>query len=437
MTQKSVKRYVDSILSFLPIGVKVVDTNNVTNTYFTADEIKAMGAPKPKFSLFHLEISLNKETNQPEFSHTPQEVVSSILKTFDNGLRALQEISQLEQKLLPNLFKSNQKMFLKVPVKPEFLPEKPELGNLKQLPDENTWVFEEYERLEKKIQETVAPVLEYLKTFDKYEKEYNLDTAKEISLFDDENDPPEPEQLRKEVIKHKQEEERLRKEIPEFIEVSYFKINCKEIRNTLANKHASIAAEQIELIAKMAKRMSNQTMEDFDKINLKIESTPKDIEELSTIKEFMENVPNEIEKLEREIKVNVSVYSILNEFQYKFADEEDYDKQWRLYGSPLETVSKISKQGNYLEKEKEKFVSHMKTDQAEFDTKFNEISNLVTSFSQYSDINNFEEVSTAAKGIFTRLQDAIEQAKVFNNRELLTGQEETAYDNINALAKEF
>ena len=148
-------------------------------------------------------------------------------------------------------------------------------------------------------------------------------------------------------------------------------------------------------------------------------------------------MPNEIEKLEREIKVNVSVYSILNEFQYKFADEEDYDKQWRLYGSPLETVSKISKQGNYLEKEKEKFVSHMKTDQAEFDTKFNEISNLVTSFSQYSDINNFEEVSTAAKGIFTRLQDAIEQAKVFNNRELLTGQEETAYDNINALAKEF
>ena len=33
----------------------------------------------------------------------------------------------------------------------------------------------------------------------------------------------------------------------------------------------------------------------------------------------------------------MKVYKILEGFQYKFADEEDYDKQWRLFGSPLET----------------------------------------------------------------------------------------------------
>lgn len=68
----------------------------------------------------------------------------------------------------------------------------------------------------------------------------------------------------------------------------------------------------------MAKRLANQTMESFDKINIKIESTPKDIEELSGLKDFMAGVPNEIEKLEAEIKHVRGIYEILNEFHYEF-----------------------------------------------------------------------------------------------------------------------
>ena len=50
----------------------------------------------------------------------------------------------------------------------------------------------------------------------------------------------------------------------------------------------------IELIAKTAKKMATNTMEQFDNVNLRIESQPKDIEELSGIKDFMQSVPNEI-----------------------------------------------------------------------------------------------------------------------------------------------
>ena len=48
----------------------------------------------------------------------------------------------------------------------------------------------------------------------------------------------------------------------------------------------------------MAKRMANNTIDSFYKINDKLTSTPKDIEELSMIKDFMLSVPNEIEKLD-------------------------------------------------------------------------------------------------------------------------------------------
>jgi hypothetical protein len=63
---------------------------------------------------------------------------------FDQGLLALQEIPLLEQKLMPHLFKANQKMYLKVPVKPNEKPEDPDPENKKLLPDENAWVYEEF-----------------------------------------------------------------------------------------------------------------------------------------------------------------------------------------------------------------------------------------------------------------------------------------------------
>ena len=40
----------------------------------------------------------------------------------------------------------------------------------------------------------------------------------------------------------------------------------------------------------------------------------------------------------------MGIYEILNNFNYKFGDDEDYDKKWKLFGSPKETIEKIEKQ---------------------------------------------------------------------------------------------
>jgi hypothetical protein len=59
----------------------------------------------------------------------------------------------------------------------------------------------------------------------------------------------------------------------------------------------------------------------------------------------------------------MKVYGILEEFQFEFPEAEDFDRQWRLFGSPGDTKDKMSKQGNYLDKEKDKFVNIMQQDQ--------------------------------------------------------------------------
>jgi len=113
-----------------------------------------------------------------------------------------------------------------------------------------------------------------------------------------------------------------------------FEINCSVIRQTLADKHLKIAKAEIELIAKQAKLTSNKIMAEFDTKDLKIIAVPNNIEELSEIKAYMAQVPQEIEKLGFEIKKCTDIYDMLNEFQYSCADEDDADKRWRMFGSP-------------------------------------------------------------------------------------------------------
>ena len=109
---------------------------------------------------------------------------------------------------------------------------------------------------------------------------------------------------------------RLQKEIPEQMCISFFKVNCKTIRDSLSDKHTRIANEMIEIISKMAKSKAVKIMDEFDKINVQIETQPSDIEELSRIRDTMQSAPNDIAQLQSEIGANIRIYEILESFQY-------------------------------------------------------------------------------------------------------------------------
>lgn len=83
----------------------------------------------------------------------------------------------------------------------------------------------------------------------------------------------------------------------------------------------------------------------------------------------------------------MQVYGILEEFKYTFTEEEDYDRQWRLFGSPNDTKSVIGRQIAALEKEKDKFVNLMQQEQSEFDLKVNDISSKSAAFTVHQKID--------------------------------------------------
>lgn len=126
-----------------------------------------MGAAKEKLPLFQIDLTVGEE-KKAAYSTTPNEVVSLILSIFDAGVKSLQEINQVEHKLLPNLFKSNEKQYLKATVRPDYRPEEPDPDNKRELPDPNTWVFDEYDKLRDCVTKIIDPLEAYCKTYERF-----------------------------------------------------------------------------------------------------------------------------------------------------------------------------------------------------------------------------------------------------------------------------
>jgi hypothetical protein len=113
-------------------------------------------------------------------------------------------------------------MFLKSTFRPDYRPEEPNPEDKRELPDENTWVFDEFNTLRDCITKIIDPMKEYKSMYDQYDKEYKFDPDKEMAQYDDPENWPDVETLRGMILHHQAEEKRLNEEIPEEMTVSIF-----------------------------------------------------------------------------------------------------------------------------------------------------------------------------------------------------------------------
>jgi hypothetical protein len=63
---------------------------------------------------------------------------------------------------------------------------------------------------------------------------------------------------------------------------------------------------------------------------------------------------------------------------------------FQVFGAPKDTIERIEKQSGLLEKEKERFIRQMDNNKADFSLRIMDLDNLVTNFTQYQDVENYE-----------------------------------------------
>ena len=77
----------------------------------------------------------------------------------------------------------------------------------------------------------------------------------------------------------------------------------------------------------------------FAEITAKINSTPKNIDELTDTKKFISEIGVQVEKLKKEIDECMKVYSILDEFNVELTGLE-FTNKWDLFKAP-KNVQKV------------------------------------------------------------------------------------------------
>lgn len=118
----------------------------------------------------------------------------------------------------------------------------------------------------------------------------------------------------------------------------------------------------IELIAKRARTKTYNLTNEFVQIETKIRSSPKNIEELTELNEFIAQLPQRLEKSKEDINQSMEVYQIMEEFQYKFS-VDDINRKWQVYSYPSDIYELIEARKVLLKKEKTRFYELMITEQ--------------------------------------------------------------------------
>ena len=117
----------------------------------------------------------------------------------------------------------------------------------------------------------------------------------------------------------------------------------------------------------------------FQHIQQKIKEVPNNIEKLVEMKEYMQGVPNELEKIKIEMNRTFDVYKILEGFNHRFS-KDDLDKKWIVFGSVRNILDLIDQREKELEKDKEVFQDKMKEEQVELKDRIDNLSQTILSF---------------------------------------------------------
>ena len=219
------------------------------------------------------------------------DIVAKIKDVFEQGVKCVQEIAHLEPLLLKQLFKTQNPKTIKTPVIPPEKPLPPDPNDKTKFLDENAWLWEAFqEDLIINLERAIVPLSEYVETYRAFEEENNLDPDKYVARFTEEGDgktPATPQEIRNDIFRQIENEEKLLERIPMEIQVSMFLINCKEIRAAYALKYQMIREKDIKLIATIAKDSTIQLSATFRFMEDKIMKTPETIEDLTNTKNFI------------------------------------------------------------------------------------------------------------------------------------------------------
>ncbi|CAE7602727.1 DNAH1 [Symbiodinium sp. CCMP2456] len=284
--------------------------------------------------------------------------------------------------------------------------------------------------------ETVAlPALQdYLALFAPYEDLLQLEPAEFVQAKADADITT--AEAKNCILEQVQKEHEILESIPESIVVGLFEVSCQEIRKTLAGKHRKIQELLLDMMMTKFRDGTQEITDAYAGVFSQLRKSPKDIEEVTAMREYIATIPAEIMKMAPDTKRCLDTYSVLEEFGVQLT-ADDFYQRWRVFGCPKSTYDLVAKVEDDIKELEASFAAAQQQEQSDFDDMIVDMANTIENFAQYNDFEKLDEIYENVESVNERLKSAATQAKLFNSRELLFGKEATDYGMIAQLTKEW
>jgi len=296
------------------------------------------------------------------------------------------------------------------------------------------WVVQRKDQLVAKLEKTLPALVEFLNLFEPYQSLLRLDPAeyvKEKAAAEISTD-----EAKQFILEHIDEEEKVLDAIPDTSVVGLFEIHCSEIRKVLASRHRRIVELLEDMLLQRFRDSAQEVADTFQGIFAQLRKAPKNIEQSTELREFMSGVPGEVAKTSPDIGKCIQIFQVFEGFEVKLTND-DFHQRWRVFACPKQTFDLMAQVEQELAKAEKGYFKDMQQEQTDFDENLVDLAGIVDSFSQYSNLANIKEIHENVESVNERLKQASGQAKLFNSREALFGQESSDYSHLQQLQKEW
>ncbi|NWT16478.1 DYH1 protein, partial [Vireo altiloquus] len=349
------------------------------------------------------------------FSPSVENFETSLVALFDNGILSTHTIPQLEQYVLENMDITDTPMLESVDL------QEPEVEELRKT-------------LRSAIQKTGNPLEAYGKKYEKFLEINNNDIK--YFLKDYQQQFPPTQEVVQIVSTYLSEKETLDNLLPNSITIGLFEVRIEHTRHDLSDKHKALATAMLDMLAKTLHSQVQKICEAYEAVSVKMHEKPKNIEELTELRDWLKGVPEQLAVQQQLIEEVMEDYNVMEDFLYNLTEEDFADKWTASYWPVKMSMDSEAIRLQHIEDE-ERFRKMQIVDQKAFQDETDEMQLTVGGFSVQADINQAHELADDARSVRKKLKELQEMAVLYNNRERLFGMKVTDYSGLARMLKEF
>lgn len=357
-----------------------------------------------------LALTLTFAPDESRFMYTTdlQSLGPTVLGVFEGALTAVSAIPQLEPLIMEGLFWSHH------PV-------------LNSVHPRESHVLSMRERVFVAMRRATSAAAAYLASYQQFLELLALDPAAYVAEL--EAGEPTLEVLTAQIKEHTADAERIRAAIPAVITVGPFGINCQGVREHLVEKKTSIVGLLRDLVAAYPQRMAKAITDKYEAIEKMLKTPATNVEEVSDRREYMATVPRAVDELTEELDQALVWYDALEGLGYSLSDKA-FNQQVTAQGWAKRVGGTAEKVTESLATVEQQYKEEMQGEQENFTGDVKRLETVVVGLAQHTDLANVESVSAEMHRMRTQIDKAVEDAALYNSREVLLGEEQTDYSSL-------